>query len=78
MKIRSRDDRHCGGYQSNSGRGVYSANNLADLPHQPVDFTRLLANRLLDVLEKYSLAKNFGVVGLHSHVSLCLSAANAV
>ncbi|KAF7345995.1 hypothetical protein MVEN_01622100 [Mycena venus] len=39
------------------GEGVYSATNLADLPHDPVNFTRPLANKLLDVLEKHRLTK---------------------
>ncbi|KAJ7768549.1 hypothetical protein B0H14DRAFT_3591594 [Mycena olivaceomarginata] len=52
------------------GEGAYSVSNLGDLPEEPTDFTQPLANKLLDVLEKYGLTRNFGVVGVHSHVEL--------
>ncbi|KAK6977731.1 hypothetical protein R3P38DRAFT_515639 [Favolaschia claudopus] len=52
------------------GEGAYSVSNLGGLPDEPTSVTQPLANQLLDVLEKYGLTKNFGVVGVHSHVSL--------
>ncbi|KAJ7712025.1 hypothetical protein B0H16DRAFT_1667636 [Mycena metata] len=44
--------------------------NLSDLPDEPTDVTQALANNLLDVMQNYGLIKNFGVVGVHSHVEL--------
>jgi hypothetical protein len=38
-------------------QGGYSVSNLADLPHDPKNFTRPLANKLLDVLDNYGLTK---------------------
>ncbi|KAK6984946.1 hypothetical protein R3P38DRAFT_3102347 [Favolaschia claudopus] len=52
------------------GEGAYSVSNLRDLPDEPTSVTQPLANQVLDVLEKYGLTKNFGVVGVHTHVSL--------
>ncbi|KAJ6513531.1 hypothetical protein DFH09DRAFT_1251504 [Mycena vulgaris] len=52
------------------GEGAYSASNLSDLPDDPTDVTQALANNLLDILENYRLTKNFGVVGVHSHIDL--------
>ncbi|KAK7031969.1 hypothetical protein R3P38DRAFT_2522507, partial [Favolaschia claudopus] len=51
-------------------QGAYSVSNLGGLPDEPTSVTQPLANQLLDVLEKYGLTKNFGVFGVHSHVSL--------
>ncbi|KAF8206869.1 hypothetical protein K438DRAFT_1756212 [Mycena galopus ATCC 62051] len=52
------------------GEGVYSVSNLGNLPDEPTNVTQPLANQLLDVLQNYGLTKNFGVVGVHSHVAL--------
>jgi hypothetical protein len=38
-------------------QGAYSVSNLGDLPEEPTDFTQPLANKLLDVLEKYGLTR---------------------
>ncbi|KAF7369263.1 hypothetical protein MVEN_00254000 [Mycena venus] len=52
------------------GEGAYSASNLIDLLDVPTSVTQPLANQLLDVLQKNGLTKNFGVVGVHSHVAI--------
>ncbi|KAJ7254182.1 hypothetical protein C8J57DRAFT_1518809 [Mycena rebaudengoi] len=51
--------------------GAYSTSNLVGLPEKPeTAVDKALATKLLDILENYGLTNNFGVVAIHSHMSL--------